>query len=808
MTLEEKIENQKFIIKTNITEFENLMHENSEFCYTNSKSEMNPILINSNYYRVTGLTVEPELLPESLYCFLAKDATFTIPEFYHNATTEQKKYFSKNFEIIEKILSYFEYEECYEKTKRHKVDILNQDLEIQKIVNIPEFFYPSIKYSELSYAHNEAYSLINDFKTKFDLISYSFLLDELDKIKSRLDHSGINCQGELNKTYLSLDDELQDFNVIDNIVQKIEDKLTEILNDEFETENEKIKLQEKTNTTKENIEYYKKILISLKTLFNSNKDFIYAENRTTTNNIQLLNIICEFYLGIYTEANCYKFLDSILFEKGFKFEYLNNNDIQKARGFAQYLFFLNMNIIDISTLSLNHDNYVTIDSFIYNNESIYNYSIKNIFNSFKNKIADKKKTLLFQMLRPSNFSIEEIYSRFEGNICIEWSNEISKELSFSINFLKDQISNRYYMTELRNYVKQRNLIIDSMLPSLIVSNNLNFENANYKFKSSNNIYTKTAYAISPFTAAITGCKKIPIEHLTRILGFDKKSLKDMMTKIQRKSLNMVFAGTGGTGINTITWLYEIMEMCNIPYLFEKVHCFEKEEAELHNMIRFPVDPYTVNYDYSIDSSKDYKMHIIANQVKALSKLQPSFNTFYICTKSPKDAESAGNVYTNYPTNIFDVKYRTEPVKNEDGDVIDFKNTLCVETKDNTIIYGAPDISARVHMTNAGHFISATHASDSCNIFINPHQDTEIQVESYGMIQLTVFFMNQLRMAIRLLEILSQDNMHEILKSKDLHDFNYSFDGIPKLKNDRTYNFKIDKNISIMTDQELNNNNMN
>jgi len=807
MTLEEKIENQKFIIRTNITEFENLMNENSEFGYAKSLSEMNPILINSNCYRVTGLTVEPELLPESLYCFLAEDATFTIPLFYHNATTEQRQSFNNNMMIVDKILSYFEYEKCYEKTKTHKVDILNQDLEIQKIVNIPEFFYPSAKHSELYYAYNEAYSLINDFKTKFDLVSFNFLKEELDKIETRIKYSCMHYLGELNKTYLSLDDELEDFNLIDNIVQKIEDKLTEILNDEFETENTKIKLQEKLNITKENIEYNKKIFISLKNLFENNKDFIYATNRTTIN-IQLLNIIYQLYLGSNTEINCYKFLDSILFEKGFKFEYLNNNDIQKTRGFAKHLFLSDMSIIEKSILSLNHGNYEIIDKFIDNNESRYNYSIKNIFNSFKNKIEDKKKTLFFQMLRQSNFSIEEIYSRFEGNICLEWSNEISKELSFSINFLKDQISNRYYMAELRNYVKQRNLIIDSMLPSLIVSNNLNFENANYKFKSSNNIYTKTAYAISPFTAAITGCKKIPIEHLTRILGFDKKFLKDMMTKIQKKSLNMVFAGTGGTGINTITWLYEIMEMCNIPYLFEKVHCFEKEEAELHNMIRFPVDPYTVNYDHSIDSSKDYKMHIIANQVKALSKFQPSFNTFYICTKSPKDAESAGSLYINYPTNIFNVEYRTEPVKNEDGDVIDFKNTLCVETKNNTIIYGAPDISARVHMTNAGHFISATHASDSCNIFINPHQDTEIQVESYGMIQLTVFFMNQLRMAIRLLEILSQDNMHETLKAKDLHDFNYSFDGIPKLKNDRTYNFKIDKNISIMTDQELNNNNMN
>ena len=36
---------------------------------------------------------------------------------------------------------------------------------------------------------------------------------------------------------------------------------------------------------------------------------------------------------------------NIAFEKGFKFEYLNNNDIQKTRGFAQHLFLSDMNII-------------------------------------------------------------------------------------------------------------------------------------------------------------------------------------------------------------------------------------------------------------------------------------------------------------------------------------------------------------------------------------------------------------------------------------------------------------------------------
>ena len=70
-----------------------------------------------------------------------------------------------------------------------------------------------------------------------------------------------------------------------------------------------------------------------------------------------------------------------------------------------------------------------------------------------------------------------------------------------------------------------------------------------------------------------------------------------------------------------------------------------------------------------------------------------------------------------------------------------------------------------------------------------------------MIQLSPLFMSQLRMAISLLEILSDDNLNDLLSEQDKSILQYSFNGESVLKTDRVYNFNIDKRISMMTEDE-------
>jgi hypothetical protein len=68
----------------------------------------------------------------------------------------------------------------------------------------------------------------------------------------------------------------------------------------------------------------------------------------------------------------------------------------------------------------------------------------------------------------------------------------------------------------------------------------------------------------------------------------------------------------------------------------------------------------------------------------------------------------------------------------------------------------------------------------------------VQTETYGIIQLNVFFMNQLRMTIELLKILGDSNLHNIDNDTEL--FNYSFDGVPELKTSKVYNWPISQDL--------------
>ena len=112
-------------------------------------------------------------------------------------------------------------------------------------------------------------------------------------------------------------------------------------------------------------------------------------------------------------------------------------------------------------------------------------------------------------------------------INLQWSEELTRTVKFSVQDLKESIRHRYFLTSVYriNYINQRNMVIDTMLPQSFISSDMNLEKTNRTFQSSLNLNTKTAYAISPLTATAFGCKQIPIEHLCRILGFTKENIK-------------------------------------------------------------------------------------------------------------------------------------------------------------------------------------------------------------------------------------------------------------------------------------------
>lgn len=341
--------------------------------------------------------------------------------------------------------------------------------------------------------------------------------------------------------------------------------------------------------------------------------------------------------------------------------------------------------------------------------------------------------------------------------------------SFMRDYLKEQIRTRYGFFE-RPSSGLSNVVLDSFFPRLMYNYSMSI--AQLRLDES---FPRTACAISPLVAECLNVKRIQTEQLCRVLGYDTKAIKTLIDAVRAKKLNIVFAGAGGTGMNTSYWLTELCTMVHAIDLFDRVCVFEPEVIEYSNMFRFPISlaaytDATYNYD------PPYKMRLIEPMAQKLSAKKPVF------------------VYTFL--NKYNIGYRSTAnfvSRIWDRDIGKYTYT----TKPNTIIYGAPSLSARAEMTEFGNFIAATHANTSCSLWLNPKQEQDIQVESYGMIQLGAFFMNQLRMAIGLLEVLAtRTNFSE----QDQNLLTYEFTGDIQLRTDRQYNWQITRDINMMTEE--------
>lgn len=347
-----------------------------------------------------------------------------------------------------------------------------------------------------------------------------------------------------------------------------------------------------------------------------------------------------------------------------------------------------------------------------------------------------------------------------------WSDPIPMSIDI-LDDIKEGLRGRYLFTERpRNGLS--NVVLDSFFPRLLYKHDLKFKSIVEVEKP---LLPKTSCAISPFIASALNIKQIPMSQLIRILGYTEKDIKQLFDTVKAKELTFVFVGAGGTGLNTAVWLNNLSEVSNSINLFKKVVVYEKDNIEFSNLLRFPINPSNVMHN----SYRSTKLDLISNYIPRLSKNKHMLLNEYI----------ANNKY-GYYYELFRNEWNSD------------KSEYNYFTREKVVLYGAPDLHTRANLSATGRFLSATHADNSCSIYLNPEQDTSIQVESYGMIQLNTFFMNQLHMAIKLLEILASD---QDLNAKDILLDEFSFDGTIKKQTDREYNFHIETTTSVLTEQQ-------
>jgi hypothetical protein len=327
--------------------------------------------------------------------------------------------------------------------------------------------------------------------------------------------------------------------------------------------------------------------------------------------------------------------------------------------------------------------------------------------------------------------------------------------------IADKIKVRYAeITE--KTMGSQNMVVDAFYPTY-VRNSLT---GNVVGPDSLPVLSKKCSAISPFIANELNVYNIKIDDLTKMLGYTKINLKAMLETIKEKKINLCLVGLGGTGMNFMHWAEEIANYTNSINIFERIMIYDEDIVDLTNIFRFPqiLNPDTAYFYKSVK-----KIHAIPNRSILCTALIK--HEYYI----------------------------------KENDLINYGDRSASEFAKNNVFYGAPDIATRELFSSIpeARFISGTHGDNDCQLYIKPVQDSELQVESYGMINLSVFFMNQLKMTIEFLALLASDE--DLTTSKLIMEYSfaneYTEKKILKAGLNRTYNFPIQKESII--DQEVN-----
>jgi hypothetical protein len=302
----------------------------------------------------------------------------------------------------------------------------------------------------------------------------------------------------------------------------------------------------------------------------------------------------------------------------------------------------------------------------------------------------------------------------------------------------EEIESKYEFFIKSDFKTVANMSLDSMFPYLFKHRYMTTEPA-----MSIQRFPVSSFAISEFVANTMNVRKAHISELCEILGYTEKNIKDILLAVKRQKLNLILTGLGGTGMNFNYFASEMCNWTNTVNIFKEISVYDNDKYSISNLIRIPFDFRS----RAVDHEKTYS---------------------FINTPS---IGSRMKIYDYF---------------------ISLEAALRLGNLDRTIFYGAPNIRTRQDFADNENikFISATHGGDDCSLYLNPPQDDSLQIETYGRINLSIFFMNHLKMTIQFFEFIANFETVNWQTSGEIMEYNfknvYNNDGIGRTK--RLYRF--------------------
>ena len=267
----------------------------------------------------------------------------------------------------------------------------------------------------------------------------------------------------------------------------------------------------------------------------------------------------------------------------------------------------------------------------------------------------------------------------------------------------EKIKFRYhFFSSTRNTTPRTNgkIIIDSLYPSEIARTIMNQDG----YRPDSYGY-KRGYAISERVAIDLDSRKLHISELVTMLGYTKTDISKILQTVKNKKFSIILVGLGGTGSNFLHWMYEMTQWVGKTEIFQTLEGYDDDDFDIPNMLRIP--------------------------------FIPQFNSK---SKSAKKANTIPNKFRNLASQyIIKAERLTIPTKRR-----------------NSFVYGAPDIKTREVLSKSGiPFFAATHRDNEYSIVENPDVDNDLMMETYGKINLAMFFLNHLSMTIDFMKHLEQ-----------------------------------------------------
>ncbi len=228
---------------------------------------------------------------------------------------------------------------------------------------------------------------------------------------------------------------------------------------------------------------------------------------------------------------------------------------------------------------------------------------------------------------------------------------------------------------------------------------------------------RTGFAISERISQDLQLPKLHISELTTMLGYTKTDITKLLQTVKNKQLMIKLIGLGGTGSNFLHWMYEMSSWVGKMNVFESVIGYDDDIFDVPNMLRIPFIPEARTSEITA-----FKTDNIPMRFQYISAATMSFRNQRM------------------------VKADMEKAK---------KTTTAGKR---TIIYGAPDIGTRQELFEADcHFFAATHRDNEYSIVYKPEVDNDLMMETYGKINLSMFFLNHLSMTIDFLKHLAAED---------------------------------------------------